>query len=141
MGETMNVRVVDRGIRPGYEYPVIQTIAISAFCPKDGQRRGEPYDYRFPEDGDWLTCDKWDNPCGHVDTYGALLAERRSIVDANGTQVALPPDVAASDELRTFMAGRVPAAGCPHYMAKSEADAGLTKCERCSGVPVADLAS
>lgn len=71
----MTVRVVDRGTQQGYTYPAIRTVTISAHCPIDGQRRGEPYGYRFAEDGDYLTCDRWTNPCGHVDTYDAVLKE------------------------------------------------------------------
>jgi hypothetical protein len=51
------------------------------------------------------------------------------IRDANGTPV---PGVASTDpSLAAFMAGRVPARDCPHYIAASEADAGFRKCERC----------
>lgn len=52
-----------------------RTVTISAFCPRDGQRRGTPYNHRFPNDGDWYNVDRWDNPCGHVDMYDAVLAE------------------------------------------------------------------
>lgn len=51
------------------------------------------------------------------------------IVDANGT--AVPGADPTDDLLRLFMAGRVPAARCPHYIAASEARAGFTTCERC----------
>lgn len=129
---TMTVRVIDHGTGPGYTYPVIRTIAIGAYCPKCGGRRGEPRPHNFCEDGGWLTCDRWTNPCGHLDLYRDLLAERRRFVDANGDRVPLPDHVAATFELRVFMAGRVPAPDCPHYMAKSEADAGLTRCEHCT---------
>lgn len=61
----------------------------------------------------------------------ALLALGQPVVDANGNPVPLPDHVAASADLRAFMASRVPAAECPHYIAKSEADAGFVRCERC----------
>lgn len=54
------------------------------------------------------------------------------VLDANGDPV--PGGVPAgipSDTYRQFMAGRVPAPGCPHYTYASEVAAGLTTCERC----------
>lgn len=50
--------------------------------------------------------------------------------DANGDPVNLPDHIAPSEDLRVFMASRVPAP-CGHYIAVSEAAAGFTKCERC----------
>lgn len=72
---TMTVRLVDRGTQVGYEYPRIITVTISAECPTCRGPRGVPYPHRFAEDGGWLTCDRWVNPCGHVDYYGAVLVE------------------------------------------------------------------
>lgn len=56
-----------------------------------------------------------------------------AVIDANGNPVPITEEQAAlpDDVLRQFFAGRVPASGCPHYIAKSEADAGFTNCERC----------
>lgn len=54
-----------------------------------------------------------------------------AILDANGDPVDLPPEVPATDALRAFMAGRVPAA-CGHYITAQEARAGYTSCEACS---------
>lgn len=55
------------------------------------------------------------------------------VVDANGDPVpGGVPDGLPSDVYRHFMAGRVPAPGCPHYMYQSEQRAGLTTCERCA---------
>lgn len=57
------------------------------------------------------------------------------VTDANGNPVdvstLVPPDIAPSDPLRAFFAGRVPAKGCPHYISASEARHGFTTCERC----------
>lgn len=53
-----------------------------------------------------------------------------TVPDANGNAVEVPEGIPA-DMFRVFMAGRVPAPGCPHYIAASEARAGFTKCERC----------
>lgn len=72
---TMTVRVVDRGTGRDYQYPIIRTVTIAAVCPRDGGTRGEPWPYRFAEDGGWLTCDRWTNPCGHIDTYDEVLVE------------------------------------------------------------------
>lgn len=54
------------------------------------------------------------------------------VLDANGDPVpGGVPDGLPADVYRQFMAGRVPAGGCPHYMSEMEARAGLTTCERC----------
>jgi len=73
---TMTVRVVDRS-RWGTSgpYPWVRTVTVSAYCPACGARRGEPYAHRFAEDGAWYTCDRWTNPCGHVDMYAAVIVE------------------------------------------------------------------
>ena len=58
-------------------YPV--TIEINDHCPKCGRKRGKPYPYRFCEDGEWFTVDKWDNPCGHIDYYKDVIKEAQRI--------------------------------------------------------------
>jgi hypothetical protein len=54
------------------------------------------------------------------------------VLDANGAPVpgGVPLGCDAA-MFRRFMAGRVPASGCPHYIAASEARAGFTTCEGC----------
>lgn len=75
-GATMTVRVVDRsGWGRSGAYPAIRQVTISARCPACGGRRGTPRNHNFHEDGEWLSCDRWDNLCGHVDRYEAVLAE------------------------------------------------------------------
>jgi hypothetical protein len=74
--ETMTVRVIDRsGWGTSAPYPAIYTVVISAHCLVCGERRGEPRNHNFHEDGEWLACDVWDNPCGHVDMYETVLTE------------------------------------------------------------------
>jgi hypothetical protein len=53
------------------------------------------------------------------------------VLDANGQEVALPPGFEVSSLFRQFMAGRVRAAGCPHYMLATDVRIGWTTCERC----------
>jgi rRNA maturation protein Nop10 len=76
--DTMTVRVTDRSgwgtIRP---YPAIVRVTITRTCPECGGPRGKPYPHRFHEDGEWYTVDRWDNPCGHIDRYEAVLATSR----------------------------------------------------------------
>lgn len=74
--ETMSVRVIDRsGWGTSAPYPAIRTVTISVHCRACGGRRGEPRNRNFHEDGEWLSCDVWDNQCGHVDMYESVLAE------------------------------------------------------------------
>ena len=74
--ETMSVRVVDRsGWAGSGPYPNIRRVTISAKCPRCGGARGATTNYNFYENGDSYSCDRWTNPCGHVDMYAAVLAE------------------------------------------------------------------
>jgi hypothetical protein len=89
---TMTVRVVDRGTSRSYTGVNIRTVTIPAVCPKCGGPRGGKYPHNFCEDGEWMNCDRWDNPCGHTDYYSAVLEEARreakyvTIAAANGGQ-------------------------------------------------------
>ena len=77
----MKVKVVDRGAMnnawgSGGNYTVItKTIEISSICPECGGPRGKPKRLPFYEGGSTYTVDRWDNPCGHIDGYVAVLAE------------------------------------------------------------------
>ncbi|QHE72665.1 hypothetical protein [Rhodococcus sp. WAY2] len=55
----------------------IRTVTLTWVCPGCHGPRGIPKEHRFHEDGHWLTCDRWDNPCGHLDLYTAVLAQAR----------------------------------------------------------------
>ena len=76
---TMTVRVIDRGTGRGYNGLAIRTVTIPAVCPTCGGPRGEATGHYFCEDGAWYTCDRWQNSCGHIDMYSAVLAEARAI--------------------------------------------------------------
>ncbi|WP_143657807.1 hypothetical protein [Embleya scabrispora] len=78
----MTVRVIDHS-RWGTSapYPAIRTVTIAAVCPQCGGPRGEAQHHRFNADGEWLSCDRWKNPCGHVDMYDAVLVEARRAVE------------------------------------------------------------
>ena len=54
-------------------FPV--TVEISNKCQVCGGERGHPRPYHFCEDGEWMTVDIWDNPCGHKDFYPDILKE------------------------------------------------------------------
>lgn len=54
-------------------YPI--QIEIADTCPVCGGKRGTPYWHRFHEDGQWIDVQKWDNPCGHVDSYKDCIVE------------------------------------------------------------------
>ncbi|ONF62273.1 hypothetical protein AVR91_0238580 [Amycolatopsis keratiniphila subsp. keratiniphila] len=77
--QTMSVRVIDRsGWGTSAPYPAIRRVEISRCCPTCGGQRGEPRNHNFYEDGQHLSCDVWDNPCGHVDMHEAVLAEAKA---------------------------------------------------------------
>lgn len=71
---TMTVRVADRRSSP-VGHATIRTVTILAECPRCGGKRGEPYNHNFHDDGEWLSCDRWTNPCGHTDMYTDVLKE------------------------------------------------------------------
>ncbi|MFC8884422.1 hypothetical protein ACFT54_09645 [Streptomyces cinereoruber] len=75
--QTMTYRVCDRGTGPGYEGVRVVTVTVDPWCPRCGGPRGKARPYRFCEDGDYYGVHQWDNPCGHVDMYSAVLAEAR----------------------------------------------------------------
>lgn len=91
---TVTYRVCDRGTSTGYEGVRIVSVTVPATCPQCGGPRGAARSHRFHEDGDWFYADMWDNACGHVDMYDAVLAEHRRLEDE-----------ARRDELRRSVVG------------------------------------
>jgi hypothetical protein len=78
--EAMTVRVIDRsGWGTSAPFPAIRRVETSVRCSVCGGRRGEPRNHNFHEDGQWLACDVWDNPCGHTDMYQDVIAEAREL--------------------------------------------------------------
>lgn len=81
MTDTMKVTVADRFAQTqswGYGIggaPPLRTVEIATTCPVCGGPRGEPHFERYHEDGDWYNVSRWTNPCGHMDTYAAVLVE------------------------------------------------------------------
>lgn len=64
--ETMTVTVQDRSADApwgvGLTDPVTRKITISAFCPLDGQRRGEPRGLNSCDNGAYYWVQVWDEP-------------------------------------------------------------------------------
>lgn len=59
-------------------HTIIRTVNIDAICPTYVAARGAVTPYRFGDDGDHadrLSCDRWENPCGHAGNYGDVLVE------------------------------------------------------------------
>jgi hypothetical protein len=73
--KTMKVRVIYRPPGPGYEGLSIRAIEIDSQCPCCGTLRGRPRNHNFHEDGEWYSCDKWENACGHPDMYAEVIFE------------------------------------------------------------------
>lgn len=77
--ETMVVTVRDRSSEApwgrGLTNPKTRKVTISVYCPVCGGHRGEPRGLNQHDDGVWYWVEIWDNPCGHVDSYAAVLAE------------------------------------------------------------------
>lgn len=78
LDEAMTVRCLDRsGWGTSRAYPTVQEVTISTSCPRCGAQRGRPRPLRFHEDGEWITCDVWNNPCGHIDHYTRVIEEAK----------------------------------------------------------------
>jgi len=80
---TMTVTVRDRAAEARYwgrglGGVILRTVTIAASCPRCGGPRGKPRVVRGCEDGEYYWVHTWDNPCGHVDDYPAVLAEARA---------------------------------------------------------------
>ncbi|WP_114152976.1 hypothetical protein [Chromobacterium haemolyticum] len=73
----MEVTVSERG-QDGYVARIV-TVQIPDACPQCGGPRGTPALRRYCEEGAFYYVDNWDNPCGHVDFYPAVLAEAKQI--------------------------------------------------------------
>ncbi len=72
------VTIVDRGQTVSWTCRMLE-VTVPWVCCTCGGVRGEPYGHNFHEDGDWLHCTRWDNPCGHVDKYSQVLAQAQEI--------------------------------------------------------------
>jgi hypothetical protein len=53
----------------------LKRVHVSDKCPRCGGQRGESFNYHFSEDGDFYNCSRWNNPCGHVDSYKDVYEE------------------------------------------------------------------
>ncbi|MGW6456322.1 hypothetical protein ACWF94_10410 [Streptomyces sp. NPDC055078] len=95
---SMTYRVCDRGSGREYVGVRIVTVTVSAECPRCGGPRAEARPIRFSEDGEWYVVDEWDNGCGHVDLYTAVLAEFRK-------REAELEEAEQRDAIRAFNAG------------------------------------
>ncbi|MDI9836209.1 hypothetical protein [Streptomyces sp. KAU_LT] len=75
----LTVRVPCPGVGPDQQEMGVVTVSISARCPVCGGPRGTDFPglHKFVHRGVHLTVNHWRNPCGHVDTYEAVLAEGR----------------------------------------------------------------
>ncbi|MEU6929035.1 hypothetical protein AB0A05_07705 [Streptomyces sp. NPDC046374] len=82
----MSYRVCDRGSTRGYTGVGIVTVDVAAECPTCGGPRGKAVAYRFCEDGEWYTVDRWTNLCGHLDHYDAVLKEHRGRQEARDAE-------------------------------------------------------
>lgn len=84
----MDVQIPDRDLQKrlwgnGYRSinQIIKRVTISDYCPKCGQKRGEPVLKRYCEDGEWYDVSCWQNPCGHIDKYQDVIAEAQHAKD------------------------------------------------------------
>jgi len=72
----MEVTIVNRSESTGAVISCPK-IAISDNCPKCGGERGKPSGFNFWEDGTSHWCQRWRNPCGHIDLYEDCLKEAK----------------------------------------------------------------
>lgn len=73
----MNVRVLDRGDSVT-SIAAVRTVTIPAICPRcSGPRSQDLVELHSWIHGIEMVYDQWVNPCGHVDSYAAVLVEAR----------------------------------------------------------------
>lgn len=53
-------------------------VKLNWVCPKCGSPRGMVKKVASYDGSRILTCDGWENPCGHVDKYSAVRDEARN---------------------------------------------------------------
>lgn len=75
MPETLTVRVADATAGCGWDNVRVTPVVISSKCTRCGGPRGAVRAHHFVRDGKRFWCDVWENSCGHVDEYGAVIAE------------------------------------------------------------------
>lgn len=89
----MQVTVRDRdGEAPwgvGLTTPCVRTVEISTACPVCGGPRGVPFGINSCDDGAFYWVQGWENPCGHRDSYAAVLAEAAAL-QAEASSAATP---------------------------------------------------
>lgn len=91
--ERMTVRVVHAPDGPGYDGLQVVTVSVMPTCPVCGGPRGLTVrPHRFRRDDRWYEVDRWDNPCGHIDGYAAVLAEARRTPPLPGQVPESKPD-------------------------------------------------
>lgn len=69
----MTVRILDRS----HPVTAVRTVTVPAVCIRCGGRRGDPFEVRSTVHGMTFRTEFWDNPCGHLDSAQAVLAEAR----------------------------------------------------------------
>ena len=83
----MRVTIVDRQAlhddwgQPGptpHMRSYLRTVEIGDTCQVCGGPRGTPRNSYRCENDDWYSVSVWDNPCGHLDRYPAVLAEAQT---------------------------------------------------------------
>jgi hypothetical protein len=84
----MQVTVLDRG-RDGWSMNLV-TITISDQCAVCCGPRGTPVKRAFFEDGESYSVDCWMNPCGHLDSFAAVIEEAWLLLAAPEAERAQP---------------------------------------------------
>lgn len=74
----MQVRVRDTRFDSwghGLTRAIVRSVTIADTCPVCGGPRGTARNANQCDDGEFYSVDVWDNPCGHIDHYNAVLNE------------------------------------------------------------------
>lgn len=71
----MNIKTVTIPATPKHEGQLKAVIKLEWVCPTCGQERGEINNVRSYDGSLSMVVDGWENPCGHIDKYTALIKE------------------------------------------------------------------
>ncbi len=76
--KTRNIKEVELPASEHHQGLYTVKVKLRWSCPGCGMTRGNVERVRSYDGSLWLTCDGWNNPCGHVDRYDKLRIEAKT---------------------------------------------------------------
>lgn len=102
-------RIVEIPVLIGSNFYTTKHVILNWQCPVCGGTRGDVYRTQAYDGSLRVNCDGWQNPCGHIDMYEAVLKEAQALQDGKAQSlepifdVMLNPDAPAHTD--AFLSG------------------------------------